>query len=219
MMRRRPIWTTNVAAFLVGIGQFAGFVLIPQYVQEPASTGSGFGAGPFAAGLYLLPMTLGVLGIGLATGPLERRFGPRALLIGGAVAMAASFLMLTFARDGRLEVCTASGMLGAGCGIAMAALATLVVSHVARGETGAAAGVNNVARTLGGAIGTQLAAALLTVGAVSGGTPAAHGYTLAFAVGLAAAALAIALGPLLPGRLEDPTVAAAARTAEAAHLA
>jgi hypothetical protein len=35
MMRRRPIWTTNVAAFLVGVGQFAGFVLIPQYVQSP----------------------------------------------------------------------------------------------------------------------------------------------------------------------------------------
>ncbi|MCW3048444.1 MAG: transporter [Solirubrobacterales bacterium] len=155
----------------------------------------------------------------LVTITQARRWGvPSAATLTGVV-IAIAFLMLTFARDGRLEVCTASGMLGAGCGIAMAALATLVVSHVARGETGAAAGVNNVARTLGGAIGTQLAAALLTVGAVAGGTPAAHGYTLAFAVGLAAAALALALGPLLPGRLEDPTAAAAARTAEAAHLA
>lgn len=206
MMRRRPIWTTNVAAFMVGVGQFAGFVLIPQYVQDPDA---GFGVGPLVSGLYLLPMTIGVLAGGLATEPFERRGGARALLVFGAGSLAASMAMLAFARGTPLEVCTASLLCGVGAGAGMAALATLIVTHAPSGETGAASGVNNVARTLGGAMGTQIGAALLAAGA--------SGYTPAFGVALAASALGVAVGPLLPGPLEESTptvVATAAGTKE-----
>jgi MFS family permease len=205
MMRRRPIWTTNTVAFMVGVAQFAGFILVPQYVQEPVATGYGFGASPLASGLFLLPMTMGVLLIGLATGPLERRFGARALLVVGNLVTAACFVLLTFSRDSALEVYTASALLGVGTGFAMAALATLIVSNVGQQETGAAAGVNNVARTLGGAVGAQIAAALLAAGAGADGLHDARAYTLAFAVGLAAVVVATLLGPLLPRRLEEPT--------------
>jgi MFS family permease len=205
MMRRRPIWTTNTVAFMVGVAQFAGFILVPQYVQEPETTGYGFGASPLDSGVFLLPMTIGILVIGLATGPLERRFGARALLVSGNLVTLLSFVLLTFFREGTLEVYTASALLGVGAGVAMAALATLIVSNVGQQETGAAAGVNNVARTLGGAVGAQISAALLAAGAVTSGLHDARGYTLAFAVGLVAIIAATLLGPLLPGRLEEPT--------------
>ena len=55
MMRLRGVWTTNVATLLVGFGMYSAFVLIPQYVQAPTSTGYGFGASVTQAGLYLLP--------------------------------------------------------------------------------------------------------------------------------------------------------------------
>ena len=48
------------------------------------------------------------------------------------------------------------------------ALATLIVTHVDVEETGAASGVNNVARTLGAAVGTQIGAALLVTGGSQG---------------------------------------------------
>jgi MFS family permease len=198
MMRRRPIWSTNAAAVLVGVAQFSGFVLIPQYVQDPG----GFDAGPLVSGLFLLPMCAGILAVGVATGSLEPRYGGRALLLGAGAALAASMLMLAFARGGALEVCTASLLSGVGAGAGMAALATLIVTHVDVEETGAASGVNNVARTLGAAVGTQIGAALLVTGA--------SGYTLAFGVGLAASVGILALGPLLPARLEEPTAAVAA---------
>jgi predicted MFS family arabinose efflux permease len=205
LMRRRPVWTTNVVAFLVGVGQFAGFILLPQYVQEPIRTGYGFGASPLASGVFLLPMTVAIALVGLAVGRLDRRFGAKPLLIVGNLIAGASFVLLTFARSQPAEVYCASALLGIGVGLAMAALGTLTVSNVARHETGAAAGVNNVARTLGGAVGGQLAAALLASSAGAHGLPAAGGYTPAFAVGLAALAIATATGPLLQGRLEDPT--------------
>jgi len=198
MMRRRPIWTTNVAAFLVGVGQFAGFVLIPQYVQDPDD---GFGVGPLVSGLYLVPMTFGVLLGGLATEPFERRGGARALLLAGAGSLAASMALLAFARSTPLEVCTASLLVGTGAGATMSALATLIVTFAPSGETGAASGVNNVARTLGGALGTQIGAALLAGGAA--------GFTPAFAVALGTSVLALTLAPLLPRPLEESTPAAA----------
>lgn len=44
MMRLRGVWTTNLVAFLVGVGMYSAFILLPQYVQEPTGTGYGFGA-------------------------------------------------------------------------------------------------------------------------------------------------------------------------------
>ena len=43
MMRLRGVWTTNTAALLLGFGQFTALILIPQFVQAPASTGYGYG--------------------------------------------------------------------------------------------------------------------------------------------------------------------------------
>ena len=57
MLRDRPVWTTNLSATLIGFGMFASFVLIPQFVEMPKSTGYGFGASVTEAGLFLLPAT------------------------------------------------------------------------------------------------------------------------------------------------------------------
>ena len=42
MMRVRPVWTTNTAAFVIGFGMFASFVLVPQFVEAPKESGFGF---------------------------------------------------------------------------------------------------------------------------------------------------------------------------------
>ena len=50
MMRVRGVWTVNLAAFLLGAGLYAWFLLLPQLAQLPASTGFGYGASVVAAG-------------------------------------------------------------------------------------------------------------------------------------------------------------------------
>ena len=35
MMRLRPVWTTNLAALVIGFGMFASFILVPQFVELP----------------------------------------------------------------------------------------------------------------------------------------------------------------------------------------
>src|SRR5206468_10637585 len=85
MMAIRGVWTTNTVAFLLGVGMYSSFVLLPELVQAPASTGYGFGASVTAAGLFLLPSTIAIVVVGQMAGLLERRIGSRAALIGGTL--------------------------------------------------------------------------------------------------------------------------------------
>ena len=58
MMRIRGVWTTNLAAFLLGAGMYSSFVVFPLFAQLPKSTGFGFGASIVVSSLYLLPSAL-----------------------------------------------------------------------------------------------------------------------------------------------------------------
>ena len=80
MMRIRGVWTTNVAAFLLGAGMYASFIVFPQFAQLPKSTGFGFGASTLVSGFYLLPATLGMMLLGTAAGTISAAMG----LEGGA---------------------------------------------------------------------------------------------------------------------------------------
>ena len=99
MMRVRGVWTTNVAAFLLGAGLYASFIVFPQFAQLPTSTGFGFGASVVVSGLYLLPATIGMTILGLKAGAISARFGSRAALLGGIVFSTASFLLLAVAHE------------------------------------------------------------------------------------------------------------------------
>src|SRR5262249_2983653 len=72
MMRLNAVWTTNLTALLLGAGMYSSFVLIPEFVELPASGGVGFGSSVTEAGLFLLPATPGMLFVG----PLSRHLPP-----------------------------------------------------------------------------------------------------------------------------------------------
>jgi MFS family permease len=85
LMRRRAVWTTNVAAFAIGLAMFGSFVLIPQLVQTPERAGYGFSASVTASGLFLLPSAVVMLFAGPVSGRLGTRFGSKLPLAIGAV--------------------------------------------------------------------------------------------------------------------------------------
>src|SRR5436305_5092299 len=80
MMAIRGVWTTNAVAFLIGVGMYSSFVLLPELVQQAPST--GFGASATASGLLLLPSTVAIVVVGQMAGRLERVIGSRGSLIG-----------------------------------------------------------------------------------------------------------------------------------------
>src|SRR3954465_1284218 len=99
MMAIRGVWTTNAVAFLIGVGMYSSFVLLPELVQEPTSTGYGFGASVTAAGLFLLPSTIAIVALGQMAGRLERRIGSRGSLIAGAAFSLAAYALLVVDRS------------------------------------------------------------------------------------------------------------------------
>ncbi len=199
MMRLRGVWTTNMAAFLLGAGMFASFVLVPQFVEIPRSTGYGFGASVFSGGVYLLPSTVTMLVMGTLAGRIAGRYGSKTALVVGAAVSAASFVLLTGAHGSSWTVYLSMALLGIGIGLAFAALANLIVNAVPQEQTGVATGMNTVMRTVGGAVGSQIAATMVADHLLRSGLPAEHGYVLAFATSLAFLVVCVIASLLVPG--------------------
>jgi EmrB/QacA subfamily drug resistance transporter len=197
MMRVRGVWTTNAAAFLLGAGLYASFVVFPQLAQLPTSTGFGFGASVVVSGLYLLPSTVGMTILGLRAGAISARFGSRAALLAGTVFAIASFLMLALAHSQPWELLVAAALLGVGIGLAFAALGNLIVQAVSPHQTGVASGINTVMRTLGGALGGQLSATFIAEN-TAGGLPTVTGFTETFLMATGFLVLCFLTGLLVP---------------------
>src|SRR6185295_11239427 len=188
-MRRRPVWTTNLAAFAIGFAMFGSFVLIPQLVQTPERAGYGFGAS--------VPVS----------GRLGTRFGSKLPLALGAVFAAAGYFWLALLHDARIDIYLGSVLLGIGIGLAFAAMANLTVEAVPMNMTGIASAINAIMRQIGGAIGAQVSAAIVSAHLVLGGFPAESGYTTAFVMSGAAAIVALLVTFAIPAR-EAPVPAA-----------
>ena len=73
-----------------------------------------------------------------------------------------------------------AALLGIGVGLAFAALGNLIVQAVPPEQTGAAGGMNTVMRTIGGAIGGQLAATFIAGHTACDGLPAVTGFEQTF---------------------------------------
>jgi EmrB/QacA subfamily drug resistance transporter len=197
LMRVRAVWTANLAAFLLGAGMYASFIIFPQFAQLPKSTGFGFGASVVASALYLLPSTLGMFVTGFFAGPIAARFGSRNALVAGSLVTAVSFGLLAVAHDHPYDMLISSALLGAGIGLAFAALGNIVVQAVDEHQTGVASGMNTVLRTVGGALGGQLTATFLA-DHVKDGYPTVTGFTISFVMStcfLVVCALAALLVP------------------------
>jgi EmrB/QacA subfamily drug resistance transporter len=199
MMRLRGVWTTNLAGFLIGFGMYSSFVLIPQFVQTPTTTGYGFGSSVTQSGLFLIPSTLMMLLAAPVGGRLSGRFGSKVPLVLGAFITMLAFLQLAVAHSAHWQIYLASLLLGIGVGFSFASMANLIVEAVRPDQTGVATGMNAVMRTIGGAIGGQVAASILAASLVDG-LPDEQGYTLSFAIMALALAASVAASLAVPGR-------------------
>ncbi|HTW99692.1 MAG TPA: MFS transporter, partial [Acidimicrobiales bacterium] len=95
MMRVPAVWTTNVVAFLFGVGLYCAFAFLPEYLQTPRSAGYGFGASVTRSGLFLLPMCVLMFVAGMASGRATRRAGSKNVLLLAGIVSFAAFLLLT----------------------------------------------------------------------------------------------------------------------------
>jgi MFS family permease len=189
--RRRPVLLTHLAAFVWGFMSFIFYVLLPLLVQLP--TGPGLGASATMTGLLLLPGALVLLPAGAGAAFVEARLGPRAPLALGLGVAAAGASLLAIGHATAWQVVGFYLVVGLGSGLALAALPRLLGGLVPATQTATANGINTVARTVGGALGAQVAIAIVA-SAAGGGVPASSAFSTAFwlAAAVAAAGMVVA---------------------------
>jgi MFS family permease len=210
MMRRHGVWTNNLVALLIGIGLYAMFAFLPEFVQTPSSAGYGFGASITRSGLMLLPAGVTMFATGLFVGTLTRRLGGKVLVVVGCAVGCVAMAMFAFAHSHEWEIYVATGVLGIGFGLAFSAMSANVVSAVPAGQTSVATGMNANIRTIGGSIGAVVMASIVTAKLEPSGLPTASGYTTGFAVMAAILAAAALAALLIPSHRRPGTAAAEA---------
>ncbi|MGC0367504.1 putative MFS family arabinose efflux permease [Rhodococcus sp. 27YEA15] len=177
MMRIRSVWTANLVALLLGVGMYASFGFLPQFLQAPTEYGYGFGASVTESGLTLLPMTIGTFVSSIYTGRLSERYGSKSVLATGVLIAAAGFFVVALMHGHQRDIYVASAIIGIGLGLAFAAMSTVVVAAVPLDQTGVASGMNANIRTIGGSLGAAAMASIVAVGASPSGVPLESGYT------------------------------------------
>jgi MFS family permease len=180
---------------------YSSFIVFPQFAQLPRSTGFGFGASVVQSGLYLLPSTVGMVIVGAFAGRIAVQFGSKNATVAGSLFTALAFGFLAAAHAHPYDMLISSSLLGIGIGLAFAALGNLVVEAVPPAQTGVAGGINTVMRTIGGALGGQLAATFIA-DHMRGGFPTITGFTETFVMATAFLVVCAFAALLVPGRLK-----------------
>jgi predicted MFS family arabinose efflux permease len=211
LVSQRAIVGANLAALLLAMGMYVAMSLVNRLMQTPEATGYGFSASLVTTGLMLLPLSLGSLVSQQITRRVIARYGIRVVLPAGALIVAATLLWLALMHGHLFDVAVATALLGLGVGCSFAAMPALIVASVPAERTGSATSLNQVLRSVGGALGSAVGVAILSAHHPAGDAfPQESGYTVAFLAGavvcVATAALAILLAP--------PRPAAAAARAE-----
>ncbi|MEX1079144.1 MAG: MFS transporter [Homoserinimonas sp.] len=208
IFRAPQLGAANVAQLLLGAAWIPMWFFLNLYLQQV------LGAGAFASGAALLPMTaLIVMGMIALAPRLQARFGAKPMIVSGLLLLSAGLVWLAFVRpDGNYAVDVLPASLLAALGMALAFVPSLgtAISSARPEETGVAAGLVNTSYQIGSAIGlAALTAVAAMFTAPSGDAPAlTAGYSAAF-VGAAiialagAAVVAFALRPAV-AELQEP---------------
>ncbi|CAM5633680.1 MULTISPECIES: MFS transporter [Streptomyces] len=201
LVRLRPIWAGNVTMLLAGGCFIPMWYFLSLYMQEVLHYGA------LAAGVGFLPHTLvGIAAARLAPAVMERT-GARGLIVLSAVLSAVGFVwQSSISTDsGYLD-----GLLGpaivmsAGMGLLITPITTTVTSGIREQDAGAASGLMNTTRQLGGVVGLS---ALVTLATADGGPDLSYRAVFVATAAVCAGVAVMALALPAPQEGRDESVA------------
>ncbi|MFE4667023.1 MFS transporter [Streptomyces sp. NPDC056716] len=202
LLRGRPVLLTCAVAFVAGFGTTALLVSIPMLVALPAATGYGLGGTATLTGLYLLPLGVVALIAAPLTGRLERRIGVRWVIALSNAAMLAGALILLAVPHAPWVIAVASGMVGLTIGVGMTQAMNIVMATVPAERVASVSALSLVARSVGGALGSQITAGLVAGSTIPGTPlPAWDGFASVFVVLGGIGLVALLLSLVFPARL------------------
>lgn len=158
-------------AFMLGITMFAALSFLPTFLQMAR------GLDPTDSGLYMLPMTIGLMITAIGSGLLITKTGKYRIypMVGMAVTTAGIAWLTQLKGDMSIVLFGAMiFVLGFGLGLVMQTIVIAVQNAVAPTEVGTATSTNNFLREMGAAIGTSLFGAMFTSQLASKLAPVFH---------------------------------------------
>jgi EmrB/QacA subfamily drug resistance transporter len=198
IFRLSQLRVANSVVILLYSALFSMFFFITLYLQQV------LGDDALQAGLSFLPMTLSVF-TGSSLAPrLVARIGVRSVVTLGLLSAAAGLLLLTGVRPGAsyFTAVLPGGILsGLGMGLTLVSSTIAATQGVPRAQSGLAAGLLNMSRLFGGALGLAVLSTIATSNShpspgVSQLTALANGFTVAFEVGAGILLAGVALAAL-----------------------
>ena len=148
------IWVSSAVAF----GMLGFFIPVTIFFQSVL----GFSA--LKAGLTFLPMSLVSMVVAPIAGRMSDRFGGKYILVAGLTFFAAGMGLVVMVISLNATQATFWGpaaLAGLGLGMTFAPLTTVAMRNVKPQMAGAASGVLNTVRQVGGAIGSAVIGAVL----------------------------------------------------------
>ncbi|MER6663433.1 MFS transporter [Amycolatopsis japonica] len=204
LLGQSAILCANSAILVAGAGLYLLFSLFTRYVQTPAGAQYGFALPGVAAGAALIPFSLLGFVAGKAIPRLIARLTERWTYAFSVVIAVASALLFAVGNRSFLLVLVAIALLGFAVGGVFAVMPKLVLAGVPQEETASVLSINQIARSIGMAVGSALAGLLLAAATPDGTLlPSRAGYltTALWALPLLAVSAAI----ILTNRAPRPT--------------
>jgi EmrB/QacA subfamily drug resistance transporter len=148
-----------VYTFITGFAMFGAMIFIPMYLQVVD------GMSPTESGLAMLPMVVGIFSTSISSGQMMSRTGRYKIfpILAAAVIAGALFLLASLdAGTPYWQAAVAMYVMGAGLGLQMQILVTVVQNAVDRRHMGAATSSVTFFRQMGGSFGTAVFGAIIT---------------------------------------------------------
>ena len=159
LFKDRFFTLASLAAFFQTLARFSVVLIFALLFQ------SRYGDDPFAAGLKVMPVPLGMLIASPLTGYLGRRHDQRRLSTWGSVVTTAGLLVLLLTLGGSVPYgVVAIGLLlsGLGTGVFLTSNTTAIMARAPANRLGIVNGVRLMVQNCGIVIGTALSLALIT---------------------------------------------------------
>jgi EmrB/QacA subfamily drug resistance transporter len=221
---RNVVLVASTVAILIGSGTINGLMyLISLYFQNP----DGLGFTPLQAGLATLPATVGLVLVAPLVPKLAGRIGGRQVVGIGFLLTAIGFAVVGFVESswGYAMFVLPLLAIAIGMGLSNGPSSSAATACVPQEQVGSASGVSNMARYVGAAVATALAASI-NASVVEADSAAGSAMPDALASGLAAASWVMAglsfAGVIMAvlmkrhrlarGTLQDAAASAAAHT-------
>jgi EmrB/QacA subfamily drug resistance transporter len=157
---RDSVFSLSVTyTFITGFAMFGAMIFIPMYLQVVD------GMTPTESGLALLPMVVGIFSTSISSGQLMSRTGRYKIfpILASIVIASALFLLSRLDQTSPYwQAAIAMYVMGAGLGLQMQILVTVVQNAVERRHMGAATSSVTFFRQMGGSFGTAVFGAIIT---------------------------------------------------------